>query len=148
MYTRQTFTKTEKLCSKMLTDKLFKKGKSFFIYPFKVIYRVVDDNDKFTGSYPAKILVSVSKRNFKRAVDRNHIKRLVRESYRKNKGLLYETLDRKEVKITIGIIFTGKQSPTYAEIEKKIIQVIHRLILDFKKHEKKSSQLLELNENK
>jgi len=136
MYTRQTFTKTERLCNKRLIDKLFVKGKSFFNYPFKVVYCRVESGDRFSGGYPAKILVSVSKRNIKKAVNRNHIKRLIRVSYRRNKYLLYNALDQEGLKITIGLIFTGKQVLSYNEIEKKIIQAIHRLIQDLNIHNK------------
>jgi len=136
MYSRQTFTKTERLCNKKLIDKLFTKGNSFFQYPFKVIYCEMDAADKFTGTYPVKVLISVSKRNFKKAVDRNRIKRLLRESYRRNKALLYETLDEMQQKLTVGIIFTGKTIPPHDEVEKKIIQVIHRLMLELNEHKK------------
>lgn len=136
MYSRETFTKTERLCNKKLIDKLFGRGKSFFNYPFKVIFYRVDATDKFTGTYPVKVLISVSKRNFKKAVDRNRIKRLVREGYRKNKALLYEGLDKSGSKLAIGLIFTGKTKPSYQEVEKKIILVIHRLLLDLKEHKK------------
>jgi ribonuclease P protein component len=136
MYSEQTFTKAERLCSKRLIDKLFTQGKSFFIYPCKVIYCRVGPHDKFSAAYPVKVLISVSKRNFKRAVDRNKIKRLLRESYRRNKALLYEALGEQEQNLTIGIIFTGKSIPTYDELEKKIIQALHRLILKLKENKK------------
>jgi len=136
MHTPQTFTKVERLCNKSLIDKLFTRGRSFFHYPFKVVFRYADANDKFSGTYPAKVLISISKRHFKRAVERNRIKRLVRESYRINKALLYKELEKRELKLTIGILFTGKAVPTYHETEKKIIEVIHRLILELKQEKK------------
>ena len=76
---------------------------------------------------PVQVLVSVSKRNFKNAVDRNRIKRLVREVYRKNKNILYETRNRQGKLLLLGIIFTGKTIPEYAEVEQKIILILHRL---------------------
>ncbi len=136
MHSRQTFTKTERLCNKRLIDKLFNKGKPFFQYPFKVIYCQVENTDNFKGVHPAKVFISVSKRTFKRAVDRNRIKRLIRESYRRNKALLYEALDKRGQKLTIGIIFTGKAAPTYDELGGGIIQAIHRLIVELKDHKK------------
>jgi ribonuclease P protein component len=134
MYTRQTFTKTERLCNKKLIDKLFSKGKSFFHHPFKMVYCKVSATDKFTGPFPVKVIISIPKRNFKKAVDRNRIKRLVKESYRRNKALLYNELDKHDKKLTVGIIYTDKHMPTFDLIEKKIIQVIHRLILNLKDH--------------
>ena len=132
MHTKQTFTKAEKLCNKKLIEKLFTKGKSFFHYPFKVVYFVVGASDAFSGNYPAKVLFTASKRHFKKAVDRNRIKRLVRESYRKNKARLYDELNGKGMKLVIGIIYTGRELPSYSETEKKIITIIHRLTVELK----------------
>ncbi len=133
MHTRQTFTKAEKLCNKNLIGKLFTKGKSFFHYPFKVVYFVVGATDSYSGNYPVKVLFTASKRHFKKAVDRNRIKRLVREGYRKNKARLYDELNETDVKLVIGIIYTGRELPTYCETEKKIITIIHRLTVELKK---------------
>ncbi len=136
MCTKQTFSKAEKLCNKKLIDKLFTRGASFFNYPFKVIYFYAEANDSFTANYPAKILFTTSKKRFKKAVDRNRIKRLLRESYRKNKSPLYEALDKKGLKLAIGLIYNSKELPLYSEVEKKIIAIIHRLTLEINKPEK------------
>jgi ribonuclease P protein component len=136
MYTKQTFSKAEKLCNKKLIDKLFTKGTSFFSYPFKVIYFFAEANDSFTANYPAKVLFTTSKRHFKKAVDRNRIKRLLRESYRKNKSSFYDELDKKGLKLVIGFIFNGKELPLYRDVEKKIIDIIHRLTLEINKRGK------------
>ena len=121
---KQTFTKSERLHSRKLIDELFKNGKSFYSYPFKVILLEIGK----TNQYPIQLLISVSKRNFKKAVDRNKIKRLVRESYRKNKSALYKALSNSEYQLLIGLVYTGKTIMTYTEIERKIILILHRLI--------------------
>lgn len=77
--------------------------------------------------FPVHVLVSVSKRNFKNAVDRNRIKRLVREAYRKNKEIIYKERKSQKSLLLLGLIFTGKTIPEYAEIEQKIILILHRL---------------------
>lgn len=122
---KQTFTKEERLYEKKLMDQLFKNGKSFFVFPFKVFYLPLD----MTASYPAKVLVSVPKRNFKRAVDRNRIKRLMREAYRRNKSLLcpagYDGICRHP--LLIGLIYTPKVHMDYGEIERKIILILQQL---------------------
>lgn len=123
----QTFTKDERLCRQRVIQKLFSSGISFFEYPFKVIFIDVDKNELIQGKYNAQCLFSVSKRIFKRAVQRNHVKRLMREAYRKNKFLLYEKLESEERKIALAIIFTGKIIPEYAWLEVKIINIIKRL---------------------
>jgi len=106
---------------------LFKGGDSFFVFPFKVFYVIVDNKE---APYPAKVLISVPKRNFKRAVDRNRIKRLVREAYRKNKALLVsddENKKRARGMYLIGLIYTPKVHMDYAEIERKIILILQQL---------------------
>ena len=120
----QSLNKKERLRSKKLTEQLFGNGKSFFIYPFKVVFMEVN----MEGNYPAQILISVSKRNFKQAVKRNRIKRLVRESYRKNKEKLYLRRPDCQRKLLIGLIYTAKTILSQAEIESKIILILQRLI--------------------
>lgn len=123
---KQQFKKEERLHEKKLIGKLFKEGKSFFKFPFKVFYYRLED----AGTYPAKVLISVSKHNFKRAVDRNHIKRLIREAYRKNKGILLGKSDSETCSATwvIGLIHTGNVIPDYEDVEKKIILILQELL--------------------
>lgn len=123
----QAFSKNERLCRHGVIQKLFSGGISFFEYPFKVIFTDVDKNDVIQGKQPAQCLFSVSKRIFKKAIKRNHVKRLMREAYRKNKILLYERLETEDRKIALALIFTGKTIPEYAWLELKIISIIKRL---------------------
>lgn len=127
---KQTFTKEERLHEEKLIDSLFKNGKSFFVFPFKVLYLPLGTESAF----PSKVLISVPKRNFKRAVDRNRIKRLVREAYRRNKSVLCssEHGERCRHPLLIGLIFTAKVQLDYAETERKIILILQQL---FKKNE-------------
>jgi len=123
---RQTFTKEERLHEKKLTEQLFKDGKSFFTFPFRVFFSPL----KTSSRYPARVLVSVPKRNFKRAVDRNHIKRLVREAYRRNKYILCPP-GKKAGCIhpqLIGLIYTAKVHTDYVEVERKIILILQQLL--------------------
>jgi ribonuclease P protein component len=73
-------------------------------------------------------LVSVSKRNFKKAVDRNRIKRLIREAYRQNKSILGSNLASQPESLLLGFIYTAKTIMEYKEIERKIILILQRLI--------------------
>jgi ribonuclease P protein component len=122
---KQTFTKAERLHEKKQMDRLFKSGKSFFVYPFKVFYSRSDEETP----YPARVLISVPRRNFKKATDRNRIKRLVREAYRRNKWELCQGAEDKPCKKTllIGLIYTPKVHLDYREIEQKIILILQRL---------------------
>ena len=116
----QTFTKAERLTSKIEIDSLFGTGKSFNIAPFKVIWK-----ESIDSSVPVKIVISIPKRLFKRAVDRNRLKRLTREAYRKNKHLLNDNPGNK--KVFLMLIFTSKSIIEYNEMEEKIILILQRL---------------------
>ena len=76
---------------------------------------------------PTQFLVGVSKKRFKRAVDRNRIKRLMRECIRKNKEALYPSLEGQDLKLAIMLIYIGNEMPNYQALEAKIILTLHRL---------------------
>jgi ribonuclease P protein component len=116
----QTFSKNERLCSKPLIDKLIQKGNSFNGFPFKISWMEIQES-----TVPVKILISVPKRKFKKAVDRNRIKRLIREAYRKNKQVLIDCLEEK--KIIFLLVYTSKTIIDYTETEAKIKEVLIRL---------------------
>lgn len=120
---RQTFKKNERLHGKKQIDGLFEKGNSFFIYPFKVVFL----NENSADDTIPKLLVTIPKRHFKRAVDRNKIKRLVREAYRRNKQPLVENCAENQVSVLFGLIYTAKTMLTYSDIERKIILILQRL---------------------
>ena len=119
-----TFTKEERLCNKKLIDELYHNGSSFLCYPFKVSWRVVDEPLQF----PAQVLFSVSKKRFKRAVDRNLIKRRIREAYRLYKQqYLYPGLQDTEKKIIFSVGFIGKEISSYELIDKKMLKLLNEL---------------------
>lgn len=139
MQVRHTFRKAERLCSKKLIGSLFQKNRWFFQYPFRIIFiEVENDHPHFNKEFPAQVLFTVSKRKFKRAVNRNHLKRLMREAYRKNKHLLYEALTEQQKYLALGIIYTGKEVLSYQEIELKIKAAILRLKHDIENKGHKS----------
>jgi ribonuclease P protein component len=119
---RYTFRNEEKLKKKILISELFASGKSASVFPLKMIY-LQNDHDS-----PFKIQagVSVSKRNFKRAVDRNRIKRLMRESYRKKKYLIYNNEDTK--KHIMMFIYQGKDEVSYELMEEKMTRLIEKFL--------------------
>ncbi|MDB5233981.1 MAG: ribonuclease protein component [Hymenobacter sp.] len=121
---RHTFPKEEHLCRKKLIEELFgKQGSSFGVYPLRIVWI----KSEAPTTAPPQVLISVSKRTFKRAVDRNRIKRLIREAYRLNKYRLTEQPNGHQVAL-LGIIFTGKEKSPLALVEKKLISAIHRLM--------------------
>jgi len=103
---------------------LFSKGNSFLVHPFKVNWLLSDTK----GKYPARILLSVSKKNFRKAVERNHIKRLCREAFRKNKHLLYDYLNERAISCNFSLVYIGRKQEDYSVVEKKIIASLKRLI--------------------
>ncbi len=119
---RYTFRNEEKLKKKNLIKELFASGKSVSLFPLKMIYLQYDHDSPFK----VQAGVSVSKRNFKRAVDRNRIKRLMRESYRKNKYLIYNHEDTK--KHIMMFIYQGKKEVAYELMEEKMNQLIEKFL--------------------
>ncbi|HEY0030728.1 MAG TPA: ribonuclease P protein component [Bacteroidia bacterium] len=116
----QTFSKNERLCSKVLIERLVENGRSFNNFPLRISWLPIAES-----SSPVKIVISVSKRKFKRAVDRNRIKRQIREAYRKEKQKVYDVLGEK--KILLMLVYTAKTKIEYKEIEEKIIESMERL---------------------
>ena len=123
----QTFGKDEKLCSQKAITDLFSKGKQIFKHPVKLLWMPVEPGSGGRN----KVLISVSKRNFKRAVDRNKIKRLLRECYRKNKQATEAIY--KDQKLLIGLIYIGKEIPRFYLLEPIIIELLHRLNCEYEK---------------
>ncbi|MCK5208786.1 MAG: ribonuclease P protein component [Cyclobacteriaceae bacterium] len=115
-----TLKKHEILRSKKKIQELFDNGSSFFLYPFKV-YFLPESNLKTNG-----VLFSVSKKHFKRAVDRNLIRRRMREAYRLNKSILKEN-QKDSSSISMAIIYISKFKLPFNEIEFKLKQVFVRL---------------------
>nr|WP_294897721.1 ribonuclease P protein component [uncultured Pedobacter sp.] len=112
------FQKEERLCSKKLLDELFKNGSSFLLYPFRVTWLLSPAPEQ---NYPVQVVVSVPKKRFKHSVDRNLIKRRVKEAYRLNKEqFLYQTLQKKNIKIILAIGYVGKEAHDFALLEKKL----------------------------
>ena len=114
--------KDERLTRKKLIDQLFAEGKTFFVYPLKIVYTEM----QLPVDYPVQAGFSVSKRNFKRAVKRNKIKRLLRECYRLNKSIIYDA--NKEKQLAIMIIYTGKEIEDYQKIEKATKKALNKLV--------------------
>ena len=117
-----TLNKQERLKSMKIIQQLFKEGKSFSVFPFRVIYL---HNQNLIYSLQAGF--SVSARNFKKAVDRNRIKRLMRETYRLQKNNLQMEADDNHQKLAVFFLYTGKELPEYQLVFEKIGNAILKL---------------------
>lgn len=127
-----TYPKNEKLKSKITIDLLFSKGKSVSKYPLRLVYIESDYGIEEGSEQKIKIGVSVSKKYFKHAVDRNYFKRVLRETYRLNKHLLVDNLDKK---YAFMFFYQSKDRLTYEEINTKTIQLFEKFIFQIKKEE-------------
>lgn len=123
-----TYPKSEKLKSKNTIDLMFREGKSVSKYPLRLVYTKV----QFEESQKIKIGVSVSKKYFKKAVDRNYFKRVLRETYRLNKGLLMDYLQEP---YAFMLLYQTKDRLTYEEINQKTIQLFEKFHLQIKPKE-------------
>lgn len=115
------YSQKEKLKSETLISQLFSEGRSVSAYPLRMVYL----ETTFTEDIKIKAGVSVSKRNFKNAVDRNHIKRLLREAYRLNKSTYFNKLSTQNA---LMILYIGKEKPTYNQVDKKMKQLLEKFI--------------------
>ena len=120
---RYTFKKEEKLKSRKTIEQLFRDGRSFSVFPFRVLW-------KFTGTSVAPVQTgfAVSSKHFKKAVDRNRIKRLMREAYRLQKNDLQNLLKQQQKQLAVFIIYVGNELPEYDLIFEKTLHVLNRLI--------------------
>lgn len=132
------FTKAERLNSKLIIDKLFAGGNASTVaFPLRIVYmRVplrekdgVEDGETKAENVnntepPVSILVSVPKKRFHHATDRNRMKRLIREAYRLNKHLLWETLKDKEYKLVVAFVCITDQLPTFRSVNKSMVKAL------------------------
>jgi len=111
------FTKQERLCSKKQIDLLFLKGNTAAAHPLKLIF--IETELGYVK--PCQAMFVVPKRSFKKAHDRNKLKRRMREAYRLNKEPFYEMLKAKDKKMIMCFLFVGKKTAEYKEIERSTI---------------------------
>lgn len=119
-----TLHKSERLNRKKIIDKMFAGGAhSFSVFPIRVVYLPVEELEE-----PASILVSVSKRRFKRAVKRNRVKRQIREAYRLHKQVLWDVLVAKNQKIGIAFIYLSDELVNSSFLQERMGIALSRII--------------------
>jgi len=124
MIHQNTFSKSEHLCGEKRITRLFTQGDAFIAYPLRVVFMIEPKKDV----EPASVLVSVPKKRFKRAVKRNRLKRLMREAFRLNKGMIIDALNDKQLQIHVAFNYVSDDELDYATVEKKMKTSLQRLI--------------------
>ena len=126
---RKQFTlgKNERLKSRKQIEQLFDKGKSFVVNPFRVYYMVNGELSMVNEKDPLLFGVGVSSKNFKKAVDRNRIKRLTKEAWRLQKNELKDKMKESGKQVTTFFIYTGKELPDFTTVQDKVAVALKKL---------------------
>jgi len=136
---RYTLSKNDKLKSAKVIEQLFKEGKSFSVFPFRVLYLYLEAPASSTlqatsiqteagASVYLQTAFSVSKKYFKKATDRNRVKRLMREAWRLQQNILKTRMKEEHKHLSVFIIYTGNELPGHELVFKKITTVIKKLV--------------------
>jgi ribonuclease P protein component len=129
-----TLNKQERIKSRKAIEQLFSEGKRFTVNPFRVFYLLQDTGKESTVEENPKSRIAnlqfgvgVSTKNFKKAVDRNRIKRLTREAWRLQKNTVGEILQAKQKSLHVFLVYTGKELPVYADVFAKVTVILKKL---------------------
>lgn len=123
------FKREERLKSRKVIDKLFREGQSFGQYPLRIVW--TEGNGSVDES-PFQFAASVPKKRFKKASDRNRIKRLIKEAYRLHKPTFYHNFPSLEQPLAIMVIYTGTDMPAFETIHLAMKQILIRLNKKYK----------------
>ena len=124
---KNTLNRKSSLKSRIVIKDIFAKKKGFIIYPLRLSF-IEQPSD-----VPVKLVFSAPKRNFKKAVDRNRLKRLMREAYRQNQTSFILGLEDQKKSVAVYIGYIGKEFVSYSAIEEKIKLSLIRLIKELEK---------------
>lgn len=125
--TRNTFKKSERLCSRILMERLFQgESQSVSAYPLRAVFLPVEDSVQRGVS----VLVSVPKKRFHDAVDRNRVKRQIREAYRKQKHVLVEQVASREQGLLLAIIYVAAKEEDTAYVERRMQRLFDKIMCE------------------
>ena len=125
-----TFHRSERLKSRKTIDRLFKSGEALLVYPLRISWVAQEDD---LDVPPVQFALSVPKRRYPKAVQRNRLRRRIREAYRLHKHLLYEGLSQHPKRYALMAIYVGKEELSYADIETATKKWIKRFLKTVKK---------------
>jgi ribonuclease P protein component len=130
MMAKEGLPKYERICKENDIQALFDKGVGVSVYPYRVIYLFRrDENSPVT----VRLLVSVSKKRFHHAVKRNRVKRLMRETWRKNKAGLYEICRRDNISVDVALVYTATVIHSYEEMLAKTQKAVQEIVRKYEK---------------
>lgn len=125
MIRKNTFTKEERLCSKSIITRLFSEGnRSIGCFPIRLVFLVLPSDE----SKKPSLLISAPKRNFKLSVERNRIKRQIREIYRISKDPLIDVLEKRDIGLAIALLFTDKKIWDSKDLQPRLVTVLDNLV--------------------
>lgn len=122
--------KSERLTSQLVIEKIFAGGNaSMAAFPLRIVYMQMERSgeEEATKTPLASILVSVPKKRFRHAVDRNRMKRLIREAYRLNKHILWEALEGKDFRLALAFVCITDTLPTFYTVNKSMKKALTRI---------------------
>ena len=119
------FTKSERLSRKSVVERLYAEGRSVAAFPLRAVYLPLEPEE---GEPSASVLVSVSKKRFRHAVDRNLVKRRLREAYRLNKHPFVEALQQKECRMAVAILYLDKQHHSFSHLQARLKKLLQSVI--------------------
>lgn len=126
----EDFPKYERICKESEIQSLFEKGAGFSCYPYRVVYLFRPVGDK---PVTCRLLLSVSKKRFHHAFKRNRVKRLIRESWRKNKSKLYEICIQNTISVDVALVYNATVIHSYETMLEKTGKAIGELINRYEK---------------
>jgi len=127
----ERFGKAYKLCSQVKIEQLFEQKKTIKKYPLTIHYLITEDNIE----KPFQIVISAPKKIFRKAHERNRIKRLMKETFRKNKLTLERFLNQEQKKVYLFLVYTSNEELDYKTLMKKTKQLIELVIKQIKENE-------------
>ena len=130
MVTKEDFPKYERICKDNDINALFNKGEGISVYPYRVVYLFKpNENDRVT----CRLLLSVSKKRFHHAFKRNRVKRLMRESWRKNKAALYAICERDNISVDVALVYNATVIHSYGEMLGKTQKAVNEIVERYEK---------------
>ncbi|MEX0968300.1 MAG: ribonuclease P protein component [Bacteroidia bacterium] len=121
---RHTFSKEERLCSNKIIERLLDRQQNSSVFIFPILFAWIET--PLPGRFPTQVLISVPRRRFRKAHDRNLLKRRLREAYRLHKHQLYDFLRNRQMQVALLVMYNSNELHDYSFIEEKLISAFEK----------------------